>query len=86
MTMSAAARFNQTGFSRFINSPAGRVFRLGAFVAFLTVGILLRHSPVGIALMAWSIVPLTAGSWNLCYISGLLGGPFSSKKIRELQA
>jgi hypothetical protein len=84
--MSAAARFNQTGFSRFINSPAGRVFRLGAAAAFLTTGILLRHSPLGIALMAWSIVPLTAGGFNLCYISGLLGGPFSSTRIREMQA
>jgi len=83
--MGAAARFNSTGFSRFVNSPAGRIFRLVAGTSFLTAGILLRHSPVGIALMAWSVVPLSAGFFNLCWISAVLGGPVSSMKIRAQQ-
>ncbi|MDO7868503.1 hypothetical protein [Nocardioides jiangxiensis] len=82
---SLAHRFNCTGFSRWVNSPAGRAFRLAAGTTFLTVGFLLRGSPVGIALMAWSLVPLSAGAFNLCWISAVLGGPLRSSTIREAQ-
>lgn len=83
--MSAAERFNATGFSRWVNSDAGRVFRLCAGGVFLTTGFLMRDSAVGIALMAWSVVPLSAGIFNLCWISAVLGGPLRSATIRETQ-
>lgn len=79
--MGAAERFNQTGFSRWINSGPGRAFRLTAGTAFLVVGFALRGSPVGVALMAWSVVPLSAGLFNLCWISAVLGGPLRSSEI-----
>lgn len=75
--------FNRSGFARFINSPAGRVFRLLAGTAFLVVGLLYRDHTLGLVSMAWSIVPLSAGVFDWCYISALLGGPLSGAKICE---
>ncbi len=83
--MSIADRFNQTRFSRWVNSGRGRAFRLTAGTAFLVVGFVLRESPVGIALMAWSVVPLSAGIFNLCWISAVLGGPVRSAEICAAQ-
>jgi len=34
---------------------------------------------------AWSIFPLSAGIFNVCWISLWLGGPFNSARIRRLQ-
>ncbi|GGO90762.1 hypothetical protein GCM10011584_23300 [Nocardioides phosphati] len=79
--MGAADRFNETGFSRWINSGAGRAFRLAAGTAFLVTGFALRDSTLGIVLMAWSVVPLSAGAFNLCWISAVLGGPVRSREI-----
>ena len=83
--MSTAETFNQSGFSRFINSPAGRAFRLVAGIGFLVVGFLYRHHPLGVVSMLWSVLPLSAGAFDLCFISALLGGPLSGAKIREAQ-
>ncbi len=71
-----ADAFNGSGFSRFINSPAGRVFRLVA-------GYANRHETLGWVLMVWSVLPLSAGAFDLCFISAALGGPLSGAKIRE---
>ena len=81
--MSLHESFNRTGFSRFINSRAGVAFRLVAGAAFLVVGWFERAHPWGIVSMIWSAAPLSAGGFDLCYISGLLGGPFSGAKIRS---
>jgi hypothetical protein len=75
--------FNRSGFSRFLNSLAGRIFRLAAGTAFLVVGIVYRDNALGLLSMAWSIFPLSAGAFDICYISVMLGGPFSGAKIRD---
>ncbi len=75
--------FNRSGFSRFINSQAGRIFRLVAGVAFLVVGFMYRHHTLGVLSMIWSVFPLSAGVFDLCYFSALLGGPLSGAKIRD---
>jgi len=74
--------FNRSGFSRFINSVAGRVFRLAAGLGFLVVGYVYRGHLLGVLSMVWSIFPLSAGAFDICYISALLGGPLSGAKIR----
>ena len=74
--------FNRSGFSQFINSRPGRVFRLIAGAGFLTVGYAYRGHALGLVSMAWSILPLTAGAFDVCYISAVLGGPLSGAKIR----
>jgi len=75
--------FNRSGFSRFLNSPAGRGFRLAAGAGFLVVGYVYRHHTLGAVSMAWSALPLSAGALDICYISALLGGPLSGAKIRS---
>ena len=75
--------FNRSGFSKFINSPSGRIFRLIAGLGFLVVGIIFRDYWLGIAAIVWSLFPLTAGGFDLCYISAALGGPISGKRIRS---
>lgn len=80
--MSAHEAFNRSAFSRFINGPAGRVFRLAAGAAFLGAGYAYRDRPLGLASMAWSVLPLSAGALDLCWISAALGGPLSGAKIR----
>jgi hypothetical protein len=74
--------FNRTGFSHFLNSPAGRIFRLVAGLGFLVVGYVYRGHALGVLSMAWGVLPLSAGALDICYISGLLGGPLSGAKIR----
>ena len=75
--------FNRSAFSHFLNSSRGRVFRVAAGGAFLIVGYFFRGHPLGVLSMFWSILPLTAGGFDVCYISAVLGGPLSGKTIRE---
>ena len=80
--MSTAEAFNRSGFARFINSSAGRVFRLVVGTGFLVVGYLYRDQTLGVISMVFSILPLSAGVFDLCYVSAILGGPLSGEKIR----
>ena len=75
--------FNRSGFSRFLNSPAGRIFRIGAGIVFLVFGFAYRHHTLGILAMVWGVFPLSAGALDICYFSVVLGGPLSGKKIRD---
>jgi hypothetical protein len=81
----AHVAFNQSSFSQLVNSQGGRVFRLLAGVAFLVIGYAERTHAAGIAAMAWSILPLSAGAFDVCWISALLGGPLSGARIRALR-
>ncbi len=81
--MSRQKAFNRSGFSKFMNSPAGRMFRLVAGIGFLVIGYIYRHHALGVLSMAWSIFPLSAGALDICYISAVLGGPISGAKIRS---
>ena len=80
---SLAASFNQSGFSRFLNSPAGRVFRIVAGMGFLILGLVFRDHLLGVLSLIWSVFPLSAGAFDICYISAALGGPLAGKKIRS---
>ena len=75
-------RFNRSGFSRFINSPAGRALRVVAGLGFLAVGFVYRHDPLGVASLVWGLLPLSAGALDLCYVSAVLGGPVRGSAIR----
>ncbi len=74
--------FNQSGLSRFLNSPAGRVFRLVAGIAFLAVGYAYRGHALGVLAMIWGVFGVAAGAFDVCFISAVLGGPLSGAKIR----
>ena len=75
--------FNRSFLSRFLNSSGGRIFRLAAGAGFLIVGYVYRHHALGVLSMAWSVLPLSAGAFDICYISAVLGGPLSGAKIRN---
>lgn len=81
--MSWQEDFNRSGLSRFINSPAGRAFRVAAGVGFLVVGYVFRHRTPGVLAMIWSVFPLSAGAFDVCYVSAVLGGPLSGSVIRD---
>lgn len=83
--MELADRFNKTAFSRWINGNSGRVFRLCGGITFLVLGIIFHTHPLGIAALVWSFFPLTAGIFNVCWISLVLGGPFKSNTICSQQ-
>ena len=76
--------FNQSGLSRFLNTPGGRILRVLAGAIFLVVGYLYRDNFLGVLSMLWGIFPLTAGAFDICYISAVLGGPLSGARIREM--
>ncbi len=78
--------FNQSGFGRFINSPAGRTFRVIAGVGFIILGFAFREHTLGIVSIVWGFLPLTAGAFDVCYVSAALGGPLSGAKIRATTA
>lgn len=83
--MSISSRFNRSGFARFLNSPAGRVFRFVAGVLFLSLGAFLIASGstlLGIISLVWGALPLTAGGFDVCYVSRALGGPLSGAACR----
>ncbi len=81
--MSSQESFNRSALSKLLNSPAGRVFRLVAGIAFLVVGYLHREHAIGIASLVWGLRPVTAGLFDICYISAALGGPLSGPRIRR---
>ena len=49
--------FNRSGFSRFLNSPAGRIFRLVAGTGFLAVDFVYREYVLGMLSTIWSVLP-----------------------------
>lgn len=78
--------FNKSDFSKFINSPKGRLLRLVAGLGFLAIGCAKRSTTAGKFSMMWGFLPFSAAILDLCYVSGFLGGPLSGKKIRSFQA
>jgi len=81
--MSLAESFGRTGVARFINSPGGRVLRVGVGLGLIWYGYTQQGTSTGTILMAVGLIPLAAGLFNLCLISALLGGPISGARINS---
>jgi hypothetical protein len=81
--MTGHESFNQSGFSKFLNSPAGRILRLVVGIGFLVIGYMYRDHALGVLSMVWGLLPFSAGAFDICYVSAALGGPLSGKKIRS---
>ncbi len=75
--------FNQSGFSKFLNTPAGRVLRLVLGIGFIVIGFIYRDHTLGVISIVWGLLPLSAGVFDICYVSAALGGPLSGKEIRR---
>lgn len=79
--MSIAESFGRSRFAQFVNSPAGRLARVVTGAGLIGWGYTQRSTVTGLVFMAVGLVPLAAGSFNLCFISALLGGPISGARI-----
>ncbi|EBF6878337.1 hypothetical protein ACL83_24765, partial [Salmonella enterica subsp. enterica serovar Saintpaul] len=64
-----AARFNATAFSRWLNGNRGRLFRIGAGGAWLALGLATADHWWGVAALLWSFLPLSAGLFDVCWVS-----------------
>ena len=78
--------FNRSRLSAFLNSVAGRIFRLVAGAAFVAAGYAYRDHPIGLLGIVWGALAMSAGGFDVCYISAALGGPFRGAKIRRGRA
>lgn len=73
----AASRLGQ-----FMASGVGRAVRIIAGIALIAGGLLAVGGPAGIIMAAIGLVPLLAGTFDVCVFSALFGGPFSGAAIR----
>jgi hypothetical protein len=78
--MSMAESFGKSAFARFINSPAGRAFRIIVGLVLIAWGY-VHGGSTGVILMVVGLVPLAAGLFDLCVISALLGGPLKGARV-----
>ena len=69
-------------FVRFMVSPAGRATRVVAGLGLLTWGLSRRHTAGGKTTAALSLVPLAAGSFDVCVLGPLLGAPLAGDAAR----
>lgn len=76
-----AGGFASSGFAQFMASPAGRVLRVVAGAGMIAGGISM-DSNAGTALAVVGAVPLSAGLFDICWLSPILGGPLKGKDIR----
>ena len=79
--MSLAESFARSTFARLVNSPAGRVARIVVGLALIGWGATLLPGSGGIGLVVVGLIPLAAGSFDLCLVSALLGGPISGARV-----
>lgn len=82
--MSLAESFARSGFARFINSLAGRVARIVAGLGLIGWGWALHGGTAAVILLIAGLIPLSAGLFDLCIISPMLGGPLSGDGVRKL--
>lgn len=70
-------------FARFMATPTGRGVRILVGLALVAWGWTMREQTAGIVLMIVGLVPLVAGTFNVCFIAGLIGVPFSGRKALD---
>jgi len=81
--MSLAQSFAKTGFAKFINTTTGRLVRIIAGLILIIWGFAVELQSTAIILIVIGLIPLAAGLFNMCVISGLLGGPLSPKRMSQ---
>ena len=70
------------GFARFMASTTGRVVRVVAGVVLIVGGVLLGGIG-GIALALVGVVPLAAGSFDVCIFAPAFSAPFRGADVRS---
>lgn len=74
--------FAASWFGQFMASGAGRATRLIAGVVLIAGGLLSIGGTTGYIVAAIGLVPLLAGTFDVCVFSALFRGPFSGAAIR----
>ncbi|HXX29577.1 MAG TPA: YgaP-like transmembrane domain [Myxococcaceae bacterium] len=69
------------GFARFMASPAGRILRIVVGLVLVWYGFNGLGGGWGIALAAFGVIAVIAGTFNLCLIAGLIGAPFRGRDV-----
>ena len=74
--------FAASWFGQFMASGLGRATRIVAGVALIAGGLFAVGGTTGSILAVIGLVPLLAGTFDVCVFSRLFGGPFSGTAIR----
>lgn len=76
--------FASSRFGQFMASVAGRSTRFIAGVVLIAAGLGPIGGTVGSVIAVVGLVPLLAGTFDVCVFSALFGGPFAGSAIRSL--
>jgi hypothetical protein len=74
--------FAASWFAQFMTTGLGRRVRIVAGFALIALGVAVIGGGVGIAVAAIGLVPLLAGTFDVCVFSALFGGPLAGSEIR----
>ncbi len=70
------------GFARFMATGIGRGIRIVAGAALITIGLLRVRGGRGAVLALIGLVPLFAGTFDVCVLAPLLRAPFKGSDVR----
>jgi hypothetical protein len=74
--------FAASWFAQFMTTGLGRRVRIVAGFALIALGVAVIGGGVGLAVAAIGLVPLLAGTFDVCVFSALFGGPLAGSEIR----
>ena len=78
--------FVASWFAQFMTSGLGRRARIVAGFGLIALGLAVVGGGVGIAVAAIGLVPLLAGTFDVCVFSALFGGPLAGSEVRACAA
>jgi hypothetical protein len=74
--------FAASWFGQCMSSTVGRVGRVVGGLALIAIGLIGLGGVAGIVVAAIGLVPLLAGSFDVCIFSALFGGPLRGSDVR----
>ena len=74
--------FAASWFGQCMSSTRGRIGRIIGGIALIVIGLFALGGTAGIVLAAVGLVPLLAGTFDVCIFSGLFVGPLSVSEVR----
>jgi hypothetical protein len=80
--MSNAGGFPASSFGQFMAGPGGRLLRVVAGLALIVLGIFAIGGAAGWIVAAVGLVPIAAGVFDSCLLTGLFGGRWSGASVR----
>lgn len=68
---------------RFMSSTTGRIVRIVAGIVLIAVGLLAISGTAGIIVAIIGLLPLFAGTLDVCVLAPVFGMPLSGKQVRS---